>query len=805
MKRYVWCVIVWMVLVGGGANAAAQDTGVLAGVVVDETGGAIAGARVTVTVGGRPRIESTGADGRFALAGVPAGRYVVQVSHPQFSSTRLEVQVAAGPAVDVRVVLRVEGVREDVTVTAAGGSDRLSLDTPAETGSRLALSPREMPASVAIVTRDVIEQRGAYDTQEILSSVPGLTAAAPPGSAGSVSYRGFGAAQVTQLFNGITVQYDAIAARPVDSWIYDRVEVVGGPSTFLFGAGAVGGSINYVTRQPARGRNGADARVSYASYGTSEVDLGVNRTLGTGTVRNTVRLDLSRTGTDGYVTGSERTALVTAGSLLTDIGSRLSHTVALEYQHEAVDRPYWGTPLLLPTAGQGRLGDGTRFVNYNSSDGVYEQTVVWARSITEFRPSATSAIRNTVYHYDALRDYRNVEVYRFNAANSLVSRSSPLLQRHDQQVTGNRIEVQQKGRLGRLPSDWAGGLDLSWNTQTRFPLSLSSTVSIVDPLVFSTERFFDIPGMVPGFTPDRTNEVATVAFFVENRTKLHERLSLVTALRRDRIALEGTNRRPATVSANNPAYFKNVYHPVTGRVGVTYALRPSANVYVQYSTAADPPSGILATASFAQVRTFDLATGRQAEAGLKFDYFGGRGAATAAIYTITRKNLSIADPLNPGTTIPVGQQSSRGFELASSLRAAPGLLVQGNYAYTDATFDDFTENVGGVAVSRGGNRPSNTPVHVGNAWVTVTPVPALDLGVDGRWVSSRFADTANTIWDRGYGIYGAFATWRLSPRAAITARLRNLTDRIYARSLTGTPMFFLGAPRTAEIALKVGL
>jgi outer membrane receptor protein involved in Fe transport len=83
----------------------------------------------------------------------------------------------------------------------------------------------------------------------------------------------------TQLFNGITVQYDSIAARPVDSWIYDEVEVIGGPSTFLFGAGAVGGSIKYITRMPTLARDAFDARVAYGSYNASELSVGVNRRL----------------------------------------------------------------------------------------------------------------------------------------------------------------------------------------------------------------------------------------------------------------------------------------------------------------------------------------------------------------------------------------------------------------------------------------------------------------------------------------------------------------------------------------------
>lgn len=802
-RTVVVCLLAWIVSV---AMTAAQTVTTVSGVVVDETGGAISGASVVLLEGGAARRPvTTGSDGSFSLPGVAQGAQVLVVTRNPFAEERVTVQVGIGEVSPLRVVLRVPGVRENITVNLPTPTDRLSIDQPTATGSRLALTPRETPASVTVVERAVIEQRGAADTQEILSSVPGLTAAAPPGSAGAVTYRGFGTAQVTQLFNGITVQYDAIAARPVDSWIYDRVEVIGGPSTFLFGAGAVGGSINYVTRLADRNRNSLQGRLSLASYGTTEVDLSANGSFGSPRWRNHARVDVSRTGSGGYVNGSERAALTSAASLVSELGSRVSHTLALEYQNERADRPYWGTPLLQPTTGQGRINPETRFTNYNTGDGVYEQTVTWARSLTEFKAASGLSVRNTVYHYDALRDYRNVEVYRYTAANNQVVRTSPLLQRHDQQVTGDRVEVQRRGRIGRVVSDWAGGFDVSYNKQTRFPLSLSATVSTVDPVAFSVERFFDIPGMVPGFNPDRTNDVSTLALFLENRTVIAPRVSLVTGVRRDRIELEGTNRRPATVSATNPAYFKNVYHPVTGRVGVSVEVAPSANVYVQYSTAADPPAGILATASFAQVRTFDLTTGRQTEGGVKFDYLGTRGVATAAVFAIERRNLAIADPLNPGTTVPVGQQSSRGVELATSLRASRAVLVQGNYAYTDASFDDFTENIGGVAVSRAGNVPTNTPAQVGNVWVTVTPRTGLDVGVDGRWVSRRYADNANTTWDGAYSVLGAFATYQAHPRASITARVRNLGDAVYARSLTGTPMFFLGAPRTFEVAVKVGL
>jgi iron complex outermembrane receptor protein len=70
-------------------------------------------------------------------------------------------------------------------------------------------------------------------------------------------------------------------------------------------------------------------------------------------------------------------------------------------------------------------------------------------------------------------------------------------------------------------------------------------------------------------------------------------------------------------------------------------------------------------------------------------------------------------------------------------------------------------------------------------------------------VSSRFGNTANTIGDEAYSLVGAFATWRVNQRLQVTARGRNLADTVYAASVTGTPMFFLGAPRQFEVLARV--
>ena len=119
-----------------------------------------------------------------------------------------------------------------------------------------------------------------------------------------------------------------------------------------------------------------------------------------------LRADLSHQRTDGWVEGASGRSTTAAVSLLTDLAPGLTHVLALQWQDEARSRPYWGTPLLTPVIGTGRIDPGTRRVNYNAADAAYEQTVRWARSILDYRVSSATTLRNTLYHYDARRDFR---------------------------------------------------------------------------------------------------------------------------------------------------------------------------------------------------------------------------------------------------------------------------------------------------------------------------------------------------------------------------------------------------------------
>ncbi|MCB5185215.1 TonB-dependent receptor [Methylobacillus gramineus] len=687
---------------------------------------------------------------------------------------------------------------DTITVKTSSIKDQkgLNIDKPSEAGSRLGLTIRENPASVAVADRQKMEEIGARTFQDAANSLPGVNASAPPGSGGFVAYRGFSGAQVNQLFNGISLQYTS-ANRPVDAWVFDRVELVGGPSSFLYGSGSVGGSLNYVTKLATRDAEIREARLSYGRYDTMEAAFGINHALND---NNWVRLDFSHNSSNGYIDRQEREANSLALSWLADITPNLSHTLALEHHEEQEDSPYWGTPTLNPKNGKLKIDTSNRFENYNVRDGRYEQRLTWLRSITEYKFNDQTSIRNTFYHYTGQRDYRNLEVYNYNASNTAISRSAGYLQRHNQELNGNRIEILHKGELFGLKSDWSFGTDYNVNQQTVFPTSVNSVFDVVSPGNFEPDHFTDIPGMSNGLQKGRSTKTKTLSAFLENRQFLSQRLSLVTGMRYDHIDFHFDNT-PGVA----PTDINRSWNTLTGRAGVVFDVTDDANIYAQYSTSAEPPGGTLTSANVAQINNnFKLSTGYQVEVGSKLNYLDGRGTATIATYKIVRRDFPVTDPQNPNSTILAGQQTSRGIELSSSLQITPRLRAEGNIAWVNAEYDDFTERVGTVSVSRKGKSPTNTPDQVVNLRFNYDITPDWQAGIGARYVDSVYANTANTQWVPAYALFDVHTKYRVTKNADLTARIRNLTDETYARYIqSSNSLYYVGEPRSLEVALHI--
>jgi iron complex outermembrane receptor protein len=153
--------------------------------------------------------------------------------------------------------------------------------------------------------------------------------------------------------------------------------------------------------------------------------------------------------------------------------------------------------------------------------------------------------------------------------------------------------------------------------------------------------------------------------------------------------------------AGNQA-FKRSYSNTGWRLGSVYKLSPQLSLYAQASKAADPVSGLLMSAANS---AFDVSSGKQFEVGIKQSFWDGKGDWTLAAYSITKNNLLTRDPANPALRIQVGERSSKGIEGTLSMQVSKAVQIDANFALLKARYDDFSESVGGIAVSRNGNIP----------------------------------------------------------------------------------------------------
>ena len=275
------------------ANAAAAQSAV-SGVVRDEAGGAVSGASISVLGTGGPELQTvTGPDGRFTLSGVPGGSLTMVVRAGGFAEWS-----SLAPSNEISVVLEIATLFETVTVTP--------------TRSEKALG--DVPVSANIIEKETIRQSPAVVADDVLRQVPTFSLFRRSSSLSShptaqgVSLRGIGPSGVSRTL----VLVDGVPFNdPFGGWVYwtrvpmesvDRIELIDGSSSSLYGNYGMGGVINII---PTRaGRRTLEFKTQYGNHNSPKADIFASDVYG----KLGVAVEGSGFDTDGFpiVTASER-------------------------------------------------------------------------------------------------------------------------------------------------------------------------------------------------------------------------------------------------------------------------------------------------------------------------------------------------------------------------------------------------------------------------------------------------------------------------------------------------------------------
>ncbi len=657
-------------------------------------------------------------------------------------------------------------------------------DRPTSAGSRLDLSSKQTAASIDLIDRTQLEERGDSSLVNAITRATGITSMAHPGNSGSsLSARGFtDTTSVMRLYDG-TRQYGGVGLSfPFDTWSVERIEVLRGPASVVHGDGAIGAVVNVVPKKPTRGPIQNEVQAHVGTDGHRGLAVGSGGALDE---RWSYRVDLSGARADGWVDRGDNRQLAVNGALQLEVSPELK----VKLSHARGDQKpmrYFGTPLI-----NGAPEPALKEKNYNVADSMIRFRDRWTELSAQWTPDRDVTVRSKLYHIVSDRYWRNAEGYRYNTATNQIDRSDNTEIAHDQSQIGNTTDATFIGSLAGRRNQVSIGFDVN---RARFQHTNNTYTGSSGPV----DLFHPDPGSFVSaapFIPRYRNSAQQYALFLEDRLEITGRWSVIGGLRHDRADVTRQNLVTATED------FDRRYSNTGWRLGTVYQWSADTAVYAQYAKAADPVSGLLMLSTANSM--FSPSSGRQVEVGVKQSFWEGRGDWTFAAYTITKKNLLTRDTANPSQRVQVGQRSSKGVEGTVSVALARAWRLDANVALLEAKYDDFTESVGGVAVSRNGKVPTDVPEQTANLWLGWTFSPNWTASGGLRHVGKRYADNANTNVLPSYTTADLALQWHATPDTTLSLRGFNVFDKYYFTTTYYTAtQLFVGEGRRVELSLN---
>ena len=697
----------------------------------------------------------------------------------------------------------------------------LNLGSESETASRLGLSLREIPASVDILDSAVMDSRGYQKLSDAVSSLAGVVSGEHTTAPSVFSVRGFTGSQITVLRDGIWLGPSAMVMRPQNTFNLERVELLRGPSSVLNGQGAVAGAINAIMKSAEKVDDTQwRGLASVGRFETFHLGLGVEGPAGDSVW---YRLDISQNGSEGYVDRSDPASMNISGSLLWEVSESVDLSFSADYLDDDLAK-YFGTPLVPVSAALSPMHDiistttgetidaATKFVNYNIEDGIARSDQLLLRADLDWRISENVELKNTLYTFDAERNWKNAEGYVYCTAVVDVCTNVGDISRyygyflldHEQDLIGNRLTLRMDGSIGGRENRALVGFevtDLDFVRTRGFRRSVPvSPTDIVD-------RFNPIPGLygpeeLRGISP---TDIKTRAIFAEDTLLISDNVRLVGALRYEELDLVRVNLN--AVGVDEGSGFSRDFDWWSFRLGAVIDVSDEVSLYGQYSDAKDPVSSNIFLVGAAQ--NFDLTDAEQWEVGVKASLADGRSQLTFAYFDIVRDDIFERFSLDSATN--VGGRDSSGFELSGSFQPTDRWRIGGNATYVDAEFKR-SANFQNLA----GNTPPNVPDVTANVWTSFQDISGTPLEVGGsiRHIGDRFANNANTITMKSYTLGDLYVAWN-GDRYRVTARVDNVTDEDYMAwsdifylgnndpSFIYANQLMLGAPRSYSLMLQV--
>lgn len=683
-------------------------------------------------------------------------------------------------------------------------------------GGKLGLSIQHNPATIHVVQHDLMMQRGYAQTEAAADSAPGVSSGGSPGSPAQFMMRGFTGNQILSLRDGIYFGPTTMVNRPQNTFNLESVQIIKGPSSVLYGQGAVGGTVDMRTRDPRFDAAHANALISYGSFNTWNAGVGgsvpITQTLA-------VRADFSRTSSDGFVKGATPHSNDFTTTLLWKPSEKFTAGLSMDYLTDKLSTDY-GVPLVDLSQTGGRVGG---LLSSSKGLGVTRSSMWQYYNVRNAKAGSVNAtptlhldwrltdhvlLHNASYFVYSKRRWNNAESLSYistagatDAAGTPISAGRVGRDRfyvyQNQHQVGDTLHAQFDFSVLGFKNRLIIGGDayyLRFIRNRGFPSAdYADSVSLSDPEKTALGAF---PGEYP-FKKSPTTMVQA-GVFMEDVVTFRDDLRLVGGFRYDWLSLDRQNYNQNGQFAASSS-FKGHYNPNNFRIGPVYDLTKNVSLYGVYTTSEDPPGSNLFLANKGQFER--LSHTRQGEIGVKAALWHGRFTTSLALYDIRRTRILVTT--GPDTVATAGVQKSRGLEWQGDLAVTRNFTLSGNVAYTYSRYGSFHPS---ASVDASGNQVPNVPAVTANLWGVWSRVYGLplDLGAGLRYVSARKGDYANTLTLKDYALVNVFAGWHAYKGITVYGRIDNIGNKHFIQwaDTSYSNQVLLGAPRSFSISAQ---
>ncbi|MCM5681093.1 TonB-dependent siderophore receptor [Schlegelella sp. S2-27] len=638
----------------------------------------------------------------------------------------------------------------------------------------------ETPQSISVITREELDVRGAQNVQEALRYVAGVSAEQFGYDNRGFDYfmlRGFPAYGTSDFRDGLKQAgyYDLTFS--TEPYGLERIEVLRGPASVLFGQGDAGGIVNRVSKRPT-GNTAREVEVQLGSFGRKQLGVDVEGVLNP---EGTLQYRLVGVGLDTetqiqYSTGERisNDRLYLAPSLRWLITPDTTLTVLSEFMKDRAGDDIWY-----------RLDADGQLTDVLEGDPRYswlERDIATIGYQFEHRFNDTLTLRQNFR-----RAHGRADKHHFWTGDMTEEGMLPrtaVLDEYELDQTVLDTQLQAKLRTGSVDHTVLVGLD--WNhlkaADTTYLNNATPGLDMNDPV-------YGEPIAEPDTLDWEEKQKSTqLGFYVQDQIALGHHWRVTAGGRWDRARTTDTINGESTTQKDRA---------FSGRLALSYIMPSGWIPYVSYAESFLPQLGISSSD-----RPFDPTEGKQYEIGIKFQPQDTRYLFTAALFDLTKSNVPTPDQDDQqGRNAQTGEIRSRGLELEIKGQLARGLQATASYTYIDAevTKSNVVDEEGR---REEGKRPMQVPRHSASVWLNyrLASVQGLSLGAGVRHVGKRYNDNLNTSSQPSHTLVDAAVgydtgPWRLS--LAVT----NLFDKDYVQS-RAFDSYWQGVERTVRASVK---